>query len=93
MFPGKNLSSLLNLPRIINSLNNTLNVAKQIIPIYKEAKPMVGNIRKAFTTVKNYANNTSKIIEHAHENVKPLKEKINTIKSANSKTNNPTFFQ
>ena len=89
MFPGRNLSTLFNIPRIINSLNNTLNVAKQIIPIYKEAKPMVNNIRTTFNKLKNITNNN--VIEHAHENAKDIKEKINTIKSVNS--NNPVFFQ
>ena len=91
MFPERGLSNLFNIPRIVISLNRTLNVAKQIIPIYKEAKPMIGNLRNAFNKVKNYTNNTNKIIEHAHENVKPIKEKINTLKNVNS--NNPTFFQ
>ncbi len=89
MFPGRNLTNLLNIPRIINSLNNTLNIAKQIIPIYKEAKPMVNNIRDSFNKFKNYTNNN--VIEHAHENIKEVKKKINTIKSVNS--NNPQFFQ
>lgn len=93
MFPQRELNSLINIPRIINSLNNTLNVAKQIIPIYKEAQPMVGSIRDTLNKVKNYANNSYKIVEHAHENVKPVKEKINTITSVNSNLNNPTFFQ
>lgn len=89
MFPGRNLTNLLNIPRIINSLNNTLDVTKRIIPIYKEAKPMISNIRDSFNKLKKYANNN--VIEHAHNNTKNVKEKINTIKSVDS--NNPQFFQ
>ena len=89
MFPGRNLTNLLNIPRIINSLNNTLDVTKRIIPIYKEAKPMISNIRDSFNKLKKYANNN--VIELAHENIKGVKEKINTIKSVDY--NNPVFFQ
>ena len=89
MFPGRNITTILNIPRIINSLNNTLNVAKQIIPIYKEAKPMVNNIRESFNKLKKYTSNN--VIEHAHENTKEVKEKINTLPSVNS--NKPIFFQ
>ncbi len=88
MFPGRNLNALFDIPRIINSLNNTLNIAKQIIPIYKETQPMVSNIRNSFNKLKKYTSN--KVVEQAHENIKPVKEKINTLKSVNS--NNPIFF-
>ena len=65
MYPERPFNTLFNLPRIISALNRTLNTARQIIPIYKEAKPMVNNIKNAFSTVKTFASNQSKIVENA----------------------------
>ena len=92
MYPERPFNTLFNLPRIISALNRTLNTARQIIPIYKEAKPMVNNLKNAFSTVKTFANKQSKVVENAHKKVEPIKEKINTLKSVNSNSNTPTFF-
>lgn len=93
MFPERTLFSSLNITRLIGGLNRTLTVAKELIPIYREAKPLISNAKNAISTFKNITNKAPKIVENAHNNVKPLKEKIITIKSDNSNYNNPTFFQ
>ena len=34
-------------------MSKTLNVVNQLIPLYKEAKPMLSNAQNAFKIVKN----------------------------------------
>ena len=80
--------------KILGGMSKTLGIFNQIIPIYKEAKPMIQNARNAFNIVKEYSNKeVNKIINNKEKNIKPIKEKINIIKNVNQKSNNPTFFQ
>ena len=80
--------------KILGGMSKTLSIFNQIIPIYKEAKPMIQNARNAFNIVKEYSNKeVNKIINNKEKNIKPIKEKINIIKNDNQKSNNPTFFQ
>ena len=83
----------LRLGRIINGLQRTLGVVNQVIPIYKEAKPMIENAKNAFKVVKEFsATSAKKIIDNKDKNMQEVKEKINIIKHVNP-GNNPTFFQ
>lgn len=88
-------SSLFSLPKMLGGISKTLGVVNQIIPIYKEAKPIIQNAKSAFNLVKEFSNSASnRIITNTEKNMKPIKEKINTIKSIDSSSNNaPTFFQ
>lgn len=81
--------------KIIKGMSRTLGVINEVIPIYKEAKPMITNARNAFNMVKEFSNNSvNKIITNKEKNVAPLKEKINTIQNVNfTNVNKPTFFQ
>jgi hypothetical protein len=80
----------INLTKIIGGLQRTLNFANQLIPLYKETKPLLNNARNTFNTIKKWSyNNIEKIPDN--KNIKDIKEKINTLKSIN--LNNPTFFQ
>lgn len=91
---GLNTSSL-SVSKVLGGLSKTLGTINQIIPIYKEAKPMIQNAKTAFSLFKEFSNSTAnKIINNADKNVKPIKEKISNISNTNLKTiNNPTFFQ
>ena len=88
-------SSALSFGKVIGGLSKTLGVVNQIIPIYKEAQPIINNAKNAFGIIKEFKNTaTNKIINNTEKNIKPIKEKINAIKSANfSNYNGPTFFQ
>ena len=72
-------------------MSKTLGVVNQVIPIYKEAKPIIQNARNTMNLIKEFTNSSvNKIIEKKEKNVEPLKQIIN---KTNNKYNNPTFFQ
>lgn len=92
MFGPRIFPSTLTIPKILGGINKTLGVVNQIIPLYKEAKPMVNNARNALSMLKEMSNmTTTKIMTNTEKNLKPLKEKINNLNTVNQK--GPTFFQ
>ena len=76
------MNNELSLTKIITGFSKTLNIANQLIPLYKQVKPIIQNGNKILsklnnlnTTTKNNSNN-------------------NTIITKEIKNNNqPTFFQ
>lgn len=87
---------LFSFSKVISGMSKTLGIVNQVIPIYKEAKPMTQNAHNAFNIVKEFGTaSMNKIINNKEKNITPIKEKINTIKNVNFhfKNNNPTFFQ
>ena len=70
----------LSLLKIINGLSRTLNIANQMLPLYKQIKPLINNSNKIFNSLRN--------INHPiNNNNKEIKE----IKAISSSS--PTFFQ
>ncbi|MCI6764291.1 MAG: hypothetical protein ACI4VT_04885 [Bacilli bacterium] len=69
--------------RLLFGLNKTLRIAGQVIPIYRDSKPLVKNVYN-FVKKKNnkvISNNTSKEISKPEEKKKIIVS-----------NNNPTFF-
>ena len=94
MFGPKIGASTFSFSKILGGLSKTIGVANQILPLYKEAKPMIQNAKTALNIIKELGNSTTnRIIKKRNENIKPIKEKINTIQSANlTNSKGPTFF-
>ena len=91
---GPKIGTSFSFGKILGGISKTLGVVNQVIPIYKEAKPMIQNARTAFSILKEFGNSTTnKIINNTEKNIIPIKEKINIINNVNSNINNPTFFQ
>lgn len=93
---GPRLGSGLSLARIIGGISRTLNVVNQVIPIYKEAKPLVSSARNAMSLLKEFGNSTTKrVIDNTAKNIGPIKEKIQNINNINNNSNEKglTFFQ
>lgn len=90
---GPRIFSGLSFTRVLGGISKTLNVVNQVIPIYKQAKPMISNARNALSLIKEFGNSTTtRVMEKTNNNLKDVKEKIQTIsKSSNQK--GPTFFQ
>ncbi len=73
-----NTFKLLNL---LSGLSKTLNIAKNIIPIYKDTKPVINNLRNLYKNIKP--------INKINTNI----DNKTTTKSDSSKNNiNPNFF-
>lgn len=88
------------LSKILTGINNTLNIANKVMPLYKEAKPLVQTVTKTYKNIKNNKNDLSNIIKLVKANNIIKKEENNSsynktklIKSDSyNKSNNPTFF-
>lgn len=98
MFNTPPISSPFSIGKIVGGLSKTLGVVNQIIPLYKEAKPMIQNARNAMSLIKEFSNTTTnKIKTNTEKNMTPIKEKIEIIKNINEQSNfqnkkGPTFF-
>ena len=77
---GYPIRSSFSLIKLLSGLSKTLNVANQIIPVYKKAKPIINNAKDIVGTLKsiNLSNNDIK------ENKKEL--------PSSSLSNKPQFF-
>ncbi len=82
--PGNNLS----LSKIITTLSKTLDSINQIIPLYREAKPLLNNLKSSINIIKDWGTKTSSNIVD-NKNIKNIRKKVELIKNIN----NPTFFQ
>ena len=90
------------LTKVLNSINNTLNIANKVVPIYKEAKPIINTVSSTYKTIKESGTDIPKIIKLMklkNEVQKDMKNKsfnkINEQKLLSSTTNNlnnPKFF-
>lgn len=72
--------------RLLFGLNKTLRIAGQVIPIYRDSKPLVKNVynfvkKKNNKVISNSSNNTPKEISKPEEKKKIIVS-----------NNNPTFF-
>lgn len=82
------VSSGITLAKILSGLSKTINIAKEVIPLYESVKPMIGSA-KNLPKILNTLNRGSKTKETPKEvNSSIIKT---TIKS--SLINNPTFFK
>lgn len=70
----------LSLIRIISGLSKTLNVARQLIPLYNQVKPIINNSSKILEGINNF---------NLHKPIAKTENKEVLINNSN----NPTFFQ
>lgn len=68
---------------IINGLSKTLNIANQMIPLYKQVKPLITNSNKVISNLQNLKFNAKPKVNNQTINNTSLIKQINT----------PTFFQ
>ncbi len=86
----------LSLGKVVSGISKTLGMVNQIIPIYKEAKPMINNARNAINILKEFSNSTTnRVMSKKEENLNLVKEQIKNMgnKINNSNSKGPTFFQ
>lgn len=80
MFPNITRQGL-NIAKIINGLNKTINIANQVIPLYIKAKPLITNATSKIDTLKTLLAQIP--------SPKPTIKKEEKIVSS---SNNPIFF-
>lgn len=97
MFGNTPITSTFSIGKLIGGLSKTLGVVNQVIPLYKEAKPMLENAKNAFSLIKEFSNtSTERVQKNVKKNITPIKEQIETIKNINysneQNKKGPTFF-
>ena len=80
------VSSGITLAKVLSGLSKTINIAKEVIPLYESVKPMIRGA-KNLPKILNTLNKSSKENE--------TNKKYSTIKTTieSSLINNPTFFK
>lgn len=75
----------ISLLKIISGLSKTLNIANQILPIYKQVKPLISN----------YKNTLNKLPLNQNQKSSPQNNtpEATIIAEQKNPTNKPTFFQ
>ena len=80
----------LSLLKVVNGLSRTLNIANQMIPLYKQVKPILANSNKILSGIKSLNTNRntfSSPSSQSQKNYEPLKQ------TSQHPLNLPTFFQ
>jgi len=93
MFGNSYVSSGLSLTKVLGGISKTLSIANQVIPLYREAKPMINNAKTILNVLKGLNTKTST----QNPVSKTATSKSNYTYQAPptptlNKTNNPTFF-
>ena len=83
-----NLFRKINFTSIINGTQKTLNTINQIIPLVRQARPMMDNAKTMFKLMSEFSRNDEKIVKEEKKDIK--KTISNEIVSNNG---GPTFFQ
>ena len=81
----------LNFTKVLSGISKTLNVANQVIPIYKEAKPMITNARTILGALKDIGKSNNKTTSSNNSNNVSIKKEEAPIKDISS-SNAPRFF-
>ena len=97
MFGPRILGSGLSFTKVIGGISKTLGVVNELIPLYKEAKPLVSNARNAISLIKEFSNTTTKrVMEKTNQNMAPIKEKMQELTNEGNSSitkKGLTFFQ
>lgn len=76
--------------KVLSGISKTLNVANQVIPIYKEAKPMINNAKTILGALKEFgkSNNSNSGTSSTNQDT----TKKDTTPNIRTVSNNPKFF-
>lgn len=98
MFGGvAGVSKGLSFGKVLTGLSKTLSIANQVIPLYQQAKPMIGNAKSAFKLLKEFSKPAEAETVKKEKAVKidnNIQKKTNTSSSSKVESNRnlPVFF-
>ena len=85
-------SSGLSLGKIISGISKSLSVVNQLLPLYREIKPVIGNAKTILSTLKEVGSvkaiSSQKIINQSD----PNNTKDTSVNESISSNNQPVFF-
>lgn len=85
---GAPVTNGLTFTKVISGLSKTLSIANQVIPLYREAKPIINNAKTIFSVLKDINSDTNKTTAKKQIN-KTQEIKKESLKVRN---NSPVFF-
>lgn len=86
-------TSGLTLGKVISGISKSLNVVNQLIPLYREVKPVIGNAKTILSTLKELGNTPKKSEpEKQIKKIDNLLQKKDDSFSQIISNNNPVFF-
>lgn len=81
-------TSGLTIGKVFSGISKSLNVVNQLIPIYREVKPVIGNAKNILNVFKEFNDNSSK----KGKNITTIIKKKDTLNIESTSNNNPVFF-
>ena len=84
---GAPVNNSLTFTKVLGGISKTLSIANQVIPLYREAKPMINNAKTILSVLKDVNKPKQKQITNIRMGKKDTPTKTNTII-----TNSPSFF-
>lgn len=81
----------LTLTKVLGGISKTLGIANQVIPLYREAKPMIHNAKTILSVLKDMGSNNANTKTTTKSNNKTTIEKETALEPIVSK--GPIFFQ
>lgn len=84
----------LTLGKVVSGISKSLSVANQLIPLYKEVKPVFSNAKTILNTLKELGNTTpkGKVQNYINNNATPSQKK-DIFLTENISNNKPVFFK
>ncbi len=87
---GAPVQSGLTFSKVLSGISKTLSVANQVIPLYREAKPMINNAKNILSVLREMNTGSS---NKDSEKAKTKEIKKDSIKKTKTNySNSPTFF-
>jgi len=88
---GTPVNSGLTLTKVIGGISKTLSIANQVIPLYREAKPMINNAKTILSVLKGFNTSNAKtnsVVNNSKEETK----KDTSVAPRRVTSNTPVFF-
>ena len=89
---GAPLSNTLSFSKVLSGLSKTLTVANQVIPLYKQAKPLINNLSSVRTILSSLTKNDSNSSNNSTTANKKTNNQISSHNEENISILNPTTF-
>lgn len=90
---GAPISNTLSFSKVLSGLSKTLTVANQVLPLYKQAKPLISNLGSVRTILSSLTQSTTNSNSSKTTSKKTSIQINENIKKEENIPNLPTFFK
>lgn len=89
---GAPVSNGLTFTKVIGGISKTLSIANQVIPLYREAKPMINNAKTILSVLKGVNSSRPASNKTVIDTNTSAQKKDTSIDTRRVNTNTPVFF-